>query len=156
MAENANNDRKQDVSLEDIDAQARAEGTTRAKIQQKLAGGAQSSQDVSGASQQPDASTGEGLSNEASFEQVEPGQQSDGYQDTQGAGYGQSQNVVGESANTDAAQSDYTPSHSGVRHAQNKPGERPPTPGRETGSSWGQDQQMGETTDTPDRKNPAE
>ena len=40
MADNANDDRKQDVSLEDINARARAEGTTRAKIQQQIASGA--------------------------------------------------------------------------------------------------------------------
>jgi hypothetical protein len=155
MADNANDDRKQDVSLEDIDARARAEGTTRAKIQQQIASGAQASQDVSGASQQPDAPTGQGISNEQTFDQVQSGQQQDGYRDTQGTGYGQAQNTVGQPADANAAQNDYDPSHSGVRHAQNQPGTRPPTPGRETGTSWGEDQQMGSTTDTPDRKNPA-
>ncbi|MDQ2887466.1 MAG: hypothetical protein M3Y39_15440 [Chloroflexota bacterium] len=155
MADNANDDRKQEVSLEDIDARARAEGTTRAKIQQQIASGEQGSQDVTGASQQPDAPTGQGVSNEQTFDQVQSGQQQDGYRDTQGTGYGQAQNTVGQSADDNAAQNDYDPTHSGVRHAQNQPGTRPPTPGRETGTSWGEDQQMGSATDTPDRKNPA-
>ncbi|HEV2654870.1 MAG TPA: hypothetical protein VGT82_07920, partial [Ktedonobacteraceae bacterium] len=63
MADNVNDDRKQDVSLEDIDARARAEGTTRAKIQKQIASGEQGPQDVSGASQQPGAPTGQGISN---------------------------------------------------------------------------------------------
>ena len=142
MADNGNDERKQDVSLEDIDARARAEGTTRAKIQQQIAAGEQAPQDVSGASQQPDAPTGQGISNEQTFDQVQPDQQQDGYRDTQGAGYGQSQDTVGQPADANAAQDDYDPSHSGVRHAQNQPGMRPPTPGRETGTSWGEDQQM--------------
>lgn len=71
----------------------------------------------------------------------------DGYQDTQGSDYDQDRQPQNEQ--------DYDPAESGVRHAQNHPGTRPNTPGRETGTSWGEDQQMGASTDTPDRKNPA-
>jgi hypothetical protein len=129
MNKNANDDRheQQNRPLKDIDATAKAQGTTRAKIQQSSASNRDSS------SQPP----------------LGPDQRRDGYYETQG--YGQSQNTVDASD----AQKNYDPAHSGVRHAQNKPGTRPPTPGRETGTSWGQDQQMGTTTDTPDRKNPA-
>ncbi|MBV9690962.1 MAG: hypothetical protein JO202_14790 [Ktedonobacteraceae bacterium] len=72
----------------------------------------------------------------------------DGYKDTQGMGYDQR-------GSTDQAQQGYDPTHSGVRHAHNQPGERVDTPGRETGTAWGEDQQMGYSTDTPDRRNPA-
>lgn len=78
-----------------------------------------------------------------------PQQRQEGYRDTEGSGYGQ------PAPDAVPAQEGYDPAHSGVRHAQNKPGEKVDVPGRETGSSWGQDQQMGYTTDTPDRKNPA-
>ena len=72
----------------------------------------------------------------------------DGYKDTQGMGYDQHRNA-------DQAQQGYDPAHSGVRHAQNQLGKQVDTPGRETGSAWGEDQQMGYSTDTPDRRNPA-
>jgi hypothetical protein len=72
----------------------------------------------------------------------------DGYKDTQGMGYDQH-------SNTDQAQQRDDPAHSGVQHAQNQPGKQVDTPGRETGTAWGKDQQMGYSTDTPDRRNPA-
>ena len=72
----------------------------------------------------------------------------DGYKDTEGMGYNRR-------GNTAPAQQGYDPTHSGVRHAQNQPGEPVDVPGRETGTSWGEDQQMGYSTDTPDRRNPA-
>lgn len=74
----------------------------------------------------------------------------DGYKDTEGTGYNRQ---GGDTAQ--AAQEGYDPTQSGVRQAQNEPGKRVDVPGRETGSSWGEDQQMGYDTDTPDRKNPA-
>jgi hypothetical protein len=145
------------VPLEDVDATARAQGTTRAKVLQNMAGGSQPPQDVTHADQQ-EATNQDGLSQEYDSDQLQSntaGRQ-DGYNETQGTGYGQSQNTTGQPADaTPQAQDDYDPTHSGVRHAQNRPGTRPPTPGRETGTSWGEDQQMGATTDTPDRKNPA-
>lgn len=79
-----------------------------------------------------------------------PEELQNGYRDTQGSGYG---SPAGDNA---PAQEGYDPTHSGVRHAQNRPGKSVDTPGRETGTSWGEDQQMGYTTDTPNRRNPAE
>ncbi len=139
----------QNVPLEDIDAAAKAQGTTRAKA----ADGVQSSKTATHASQQGNAPAGQ----EYNGDQFQSGSSArqDGYSETQGTGYGQSQNAAGQPADATQAQGGYDPTHSGVRHAQNRPGTRPPTPGRETGTSWGEDQQMGATTDTPDRKNPA-
>ena len=153
----------QNVPLENVDAAAKAEGTTRAKVLRDVADGAQSPQDVGHAGQQGNASAGQGATNQDVFSQEynsdqfqsNPSGRQDGYNETQGAGYGQAQNTAGQPADATQAQSGYDPAHSGVRHAQNQPGTRPPAPGRETGTSWGEDQQMGETTDTPDRKNPA-
>jgi hypothetical protein len=54
------------------------------------------------------------------------------------------------------AQEGYDPTHSGVRQAHNKPGTRVDAPGRETGTAWGEDQQMGLSTDTSNRRNPAQ
>ena len=79
-----------------------------------------------------------------------PEDRQDGYRDTQGGGYGSP-----DGSNV-GAQEGYDPTHSGVRHSQNRPGQPVDVPGRETGTSWGEDQQMGYTTDTPDRSNPAE
>ena len=149
------------VPLEDIDEIAREEGTTRAKILQEIANGERSPELASAA--EGTTSIDRGSSNQESFSQEynsdqfqsDPSGRQDGYSETQGDGYGQTQNAAGRPADATQAQNDYDPTHSGVRHAQNKPGTRPPTPGRETGTSWGEDQQMGTTTDTPDRKNPA-
>ena len=48
------------------------------------------------------------------------------------------------------------PSQSGVQPSINQPGQRVDMPGRETGTAWGEDQQNGYTTDTSDRRNPAD
>jgi Mg-chelatase subunit ChlI len=124
---------KRNITLQDIDAAAEAAGTTREKVLQNIS-------DVAQPSQQ----------NVTSHRQRQ-----DGYQETQGEGYGNSENHYGEPANSNPAQQGYDPAHSGVRHAKNQPGKSVETPGRETGTSWGEDQQMGYTTDTPDRRNPA-
>ncbi|HTK08879.1 MAG TPA: hypothetical protein VL485_17040 [Ktedonobacteraceae bacterium] len=79
----------------------------------------------------------------------------DGYADTQGPDYDDSQRTYGRPARDTPAQQGYDPAQSGVRPAKNQPGRRVDTPGRDTGTSWGQDEQMGSTTDTPDRQNPA-
>ncbi|GHO89126.1 hypothetical protein [Dictyobacter formicarum] len=50
----------------------------------------------------------------------------------------------------------YDPAHSGVRHAQNKPGAPTQTPGRDEGTAWSSQEQMGSLKDTFDEKNPAE
>src|SRR5438270_964918 len=81
-----------------------------------------------------------------------------GYRENQGSGYDEephSPTLVSDDAATRAKQG-YDPTHSGVRHAKNRPGERVDAPGRETGTAWGQDLQMGSTTDTRDQKNPAD
>ncbi len=74
----------------------------------------------------------------------------DGLKETLGSGYDPHQDGV----NPGMAQQGYDPTHSGIRHAQNTPGEVVDTPGRDVGSSWGEDEQMGSSTDTPDRRNP--
>jgi hypothetical protein len=151
----------QNMPIEDIDAIAREEGTTRAKILQEISDGTRSPELTSAAQGNTSIDQGDSQQNGFSQEydsnqfQSNPSGRQDGYSETQGAGYGQAQNATGQPADATQAQNDYDPTHSGVRHAQNQPGTRPPVPGRETGTSWGEDQQMGETTDTPDRKNPA-
>ncbi len=72
----------------------------------------------------------------------------DGLRDTLGSNYDPQQ------TNPGMAQQGYDPTHSGTRHAQNTPGEVVDTPGRDVGSSWGEDEQMGASTDTADRRNP--
>ena len=74
----------------------------------------------------------------------------DGLKDTLGSGYDANQ----DGTNPGMAQQGYDPTHSGTRHAHNTPGEVVDTPGRDVGSSWGQDEQMGSSTDTADRGNP--
>ncbi len=73
----------------------------------------------------------------------------DGQQDTFGSGYDQQQ------SNPDMAQRGYDATQSGTQSAQNTPGEVVDTPGRDTGSSWGEAEQMGTSTDTANRKNPS-
>ena len=119
------------ITLQDVDAAAQAAGTTREKAIENLAGEAL---------RHPQNATG-------------PRQ--DGYLETEGGAYGQSKQHYGQPASETPAQQGYDPTHSGVRHARNRPGARVETPGRETGTAWGEDQQMGKSTDTPDRQNPA-
>ncbi|HEX4205584.1 MAG TPA: hypothetical protein VHZ51_15600 [Ktedonobacteraceae bacterium] len=76
----------------------------------------------------------------------------DGYAETQGSGYGETESQQGSTHSK--AQEGYDPAHSGVRHSKNRPGERVDTPGRETGTAWSERLESGET-DTPDRGNPA-
>lgn len=81
-----------------------------------------------------------------------------GYRENQGDGYEEephSSTQAPKEANARAVQG-YDPTHSGVRHSKNRPGEHVDAPGRETGTAWGQDLQEGSTTDAPDRKNPAD
>lgn len=123
---------KRNITLQDIDAAAQAAGTTREKVLQNISDVAQTSQQSTTSSARP---------------------RQDGYLETEG--YGHTEERYGEPASTNPAQQGYNPAHSGARHAKNQPGKRVETPGRETGTSWGEDQQMGYTTDTPDRRNPA-
>ncbi len=74
----------------------------------------------------------------------------DGLKETLGSEYDPHQDGI----NPGMAQQGYDPTHSGIRHARNTPGEVVDTPGRDVGSSWGEDEQMGSSTDTPDRRNP--
>ena len=74
----------------------------------------------------------------------------DGMRDTEGINYDQLQgdpNLAEKTAN---------PNRSGIQPAINKPGTNVDTPGRDTGSAWGNDEQMGSSTDTSERRNLAE
>jgi hypothetical protein len=129
--------------LQDIDAAAEAAGTTREKILQNISTEGQKyirHQAASG--QQPGGDFYD--------------RPRDGYRGTEGAGYGQPRNSYARPESTIPAQQGYDPARSGVREAHDQPGKPVESPGRETGIAWGEDQQMGYTTDTPDRKNPAE
>jgi hypothetical protein len=81
-----------------------------------------------------------------------------GYRENQGSGYDEEQHSPTRTSEGAVARSrqGYDPAQSGVRPAKKRPGEHVDAPGRETGTAWGQDLQMGSTTDTPDRKNPAD
>ncbi|SRR5579883_2179942 len=79
----------------------------------------------------------------------EGGELRDGYSMNQGRDYSQAQ--------PGQEQEDYyDPTHSGVRHAQHKPGTRVNTPGREGQPAWAEQLQMGRSADTPQRDNPAD
>jgi hypothetical protein len=71
----------------------------------------------------------------------------DGYAVTEGEDYATPQRDEREG---------YDPAHSGVRRAQNKPGAPTQTPGRDEGTAWSSQEQMGSLRDSYDRKNPAE
>ena len=75
----------------------------------------------------------------------------DGMKDTFGSNYDPQQ----QGNNPGMAQQGYDPTQSGARQAQNTPGQVVDTPGRDVGSSWGEDEQMGSSTDTADRRNPS-
>ncbi|QBD82654.1 hypothetical protein EPA93_44490 [Ktedonosporobacter rubrisoli] len=124
---------RRNITLQDIDAAAQAAGTTRAKVLSNIVSGVQQSEQDADLNQQL----------------------RDGYRETEGDSYGQSHNMSAPEPGAIPAQRGYDPAHSGVRHARNRPGERIDNPGRETGTAWGEDQQMGYTTDTSDRRNPA-
>lgn len=80
----------------------------------------------------------------------------DGYRDTEGSTYGESKSSYGQpQGGKGPAEQGFDPAHSGAQPAKNVPGTKIDAPGRETGTAWGEDQQMGYTTDTPDRRNPA-
>jgi hypothetical protein len=85
-------------------------------------------------------------------------QMQNGYRVTQGSGYEQEPHTPTQVPENVAARSQqgYNPAHSGVQPAKHQPGEHVDAPGRETGTAWGEDLQMGSTTDTRDRKSPAD
>jgi len=108
--------------------------------------------DAQGGSAQPMSGYNQSSNNQqGTYSESQPDSQAenDGLRDTLGSNYNpQQQN------NPNMAQQGYDPTHSGARHAQNTPGEVVDTPGRDVGSSWGEDEQMGSSTDTSDRRNP--
>ncbi|MBE3558941.1 MAG: hypothetical protein IMW89_06910 [Ktedonobacteraceae bacterium] len=54
------------------------------------------------------------------------------------------------------AEEGYDPAQSGVRQSHKQPGKKAEAPGRESGTDWGEQLEMGLTTDTPEnRRNPA-
>ena len=81
-------------------------------------------------------------------------QRRDGYRETEGPAYGDSHSGYGTpEGGLASAEQGYNPAHSGVQPAKHKPGETINAPGRDTGTAWGEKQQMGQT-DKPER-NPA-
>ena len=74
----------------------------------------------------------------------------DGMRDTEGSTYDQLQ------GDPSLAEKTASPNRSGVQPPIKTPGMTVDTPGRETGDAWGMDEQMGLSTDTSDRRNPAE
>ena len=108
---NNNDDRK------DINAQAAASGTTPERIQKQR----DQAQDhaAQNSSQQTGAAPG----------QVNADQLQDAYRLNEGGEYA-------AQPSEDEQHDNYDPTHSGVRHAQNKPGERTNNPGREGQGGW--------------------
>lgn len=121
----------------DINAQATASGTTPERVQKQR----EHSQDHAAQNSRQQTSAAPG--------QVSADQLQDGYRLNEGGEYA-------AQPSEDEQQDNYDPTHSGVRHAQNKPGERTNNPGREGQGGWAEQLQMGKTSDTPDRKNPAD
>ncbi len=122
-------------SQRDLYDEARAKGTTPERLQAQRA---QEDPLPQANAQQSAAAPG----------QLRPGALQDGYQVTEGREY--------ERANPVPEQTEgYDPAQSGVRSAPNTPGAPANTPGREEGTAWSEQMQMGRT-DTPERKNPAE
>lgn len=173
---------QRNITMNDIDTAAQAAGTTREKVLQNIASSSDQQSNVASGQnrgggdatfdadygqsrgtypqgmQSPGGFSGSDYNQPGTYAQGENSSsyQQNGYQETEVRGYGQPETSYSQPANPSQAQQGYDPTHSGVRHAQNQPGTRVDTPGRETGTSWGEDQQMGYTTDTPDRRNPAE
>ncbi len=139
MPDNDQKDQR-DRATQDIDADAREVGTTRERVREQKIASPQHNRQASAPTELEPRYT-EGQENAV--------HRQDGYKETEGSNYA-------PSADAKKAQEGYDPTHSGARQAQNKPGKQVDTPGRETGTSWGEDQQMGTTTDTADRGNPAQ
>ncbi|GHO45502.1 hypothetical protein [Ktedonospora formicarum] len=138
-------------SQETIDQAARAVGTTREKAKQMLTPQEQYKLSRKQAqSSHSDKQTG--FYNEASDDM--PVRQ-DGYQETEGSGYGESNNQIGQPAQDNPAQQGYDPRRSGPHTSKRRPGTKVPSPGRETGTAWAENEQMGYTMDTSDHSNPA-
>jgi hypothetical protein len=167
---------QRDISLQDLDAAAEAAGTTREKVIENINSGTQSNlphrawDEAQGPSDQSEIDYGISRSEKAQGHQdVTPDSDTgltrrndvpghehlmrDGYAETQGSDYGVIHNGVGRPPSD--AQEGYDPAHSGVRHARNQPGKQVDEPGRETGTAWGEDLQMGKTDNPEERRNPA-
>jgi hypothetical protein len=167
---------QRDISLQDIDAAAEAAGTTREKVIENINSGTQNNLphrawgEAQGPSDQSEIDYGISRSESAQEQQnVTPDSDTglthrkdalghehlmrDGYAETQGSDYGTIHNNVGRVPGN--IQEGYDPAHSGVRHARNRPGEKADAPGRETGTAWGEDLQMGKTDNPEERRNPA-
>ncbi|GAC1359487.1 MAG: hypothetical protein NVS2B12_28020 [Ktedonobacteraceae bacterium] len=131
-----NND-SNDQRDQDINAQATAAGTTPERLQKGRA--QQAGHATQASDQQTSAAPGK----------VNPDRLQDGYGLNQGSDYS-------AQPSEEEQQDNYDPTHSGVRHAQNKPGMRTNNPGREGQGGWAEQLQGGQTSDTPNRKNPAD
>ncbi|GCE06587.1 hypothetical protein [Dictyobacter aurantiacus] len=118
--------RNRSEQVDELNSEARDKGTTPEKIQKQ--------------------------SSAISSDEAVPGQKPDhrlvdGYAMTQG----------GETAQPRRNETEgYDPTHSGVRRPPNKPGAPTETPGRDEGTAWSSQEQMGSLKDTYDEKNPAE
>jgi hypothetical protein len=166
---------ERNITLADIDTAAEAAGTTREKVinninttvQRKQPHHAwgeaknQSAQDEIdyGASRHERVDEQQNLpkdpDSQLTYHKDASGHQHlmrDGYAETEGSGYGRVENSVGHAHRN--AQEGYDPTQSGVRRSKRRPGEEVDEPGRETGTAWGEELEMGKT-DNPSRRNPA-
>jgi hypothetical protein len=138
-----------DHNQDTVDRAARAAGTTRERAKQTLS--PQEQQNLSQRQRSP-----EKLANFYNESSDSTPIQQDGYQETGGSGSDEPGKRVGEPAQRNPAQQGYDPGHSGPHTSKRRPGTEAPSPGRETGTAWAENEQMGSTTDTPDRRNPAQ
>ena len=108
-------------------------------------------QQAQGGSVQPQSGYNQSDYNQpGTYSQEQGGQQRmDGMRDTEGSNYDQKQ------GDTNLAEQPANANRSGAQPAVNTPGTAVDTPGRDTGSAWGQDEQMGQGTDRSERRNPA-
>lgn len=167
---------QRDVSLQDLDAAAVAAGTTREKVIENINSGTQNNLphrawgEAQGPTDQSEIDYGISRSEHIQEHQEVTSSSDnglthhkdasghehlmrDGYAQTQGYDYAASRNDGGQMSGD--VQEGYDPAHSGVRHARNRPGEKVDEPGRETGTAWGEDLQMGKTDNPEERRNPA-
>jgi hypothetical protein len=167
---------QRDMTLQDIDAAAEAAGTTREKVIENINSSKQSNlphrawDEAQGPTDQSEIDYGISRSERLPEDQHMKTDNDtglthrkdalghehlmrDGYAETQGSDYGSIDNSVGRVP--DNIQENNDPAQSGVRQARNRPGEKVDAPGRETGTAWSEDLQMGKT-DNPERhRNPA-
>lgn len=136
--EHTNEHRDELRRREDVNAKARAAGTTPEKVKQ-----GKTKMPAHGTIP-PDQQSG------AAPGQFDSENLEDGYSEIMGRGY--DKGVQHPEHATEGSD----PARSGAQPAPNKPGKRVDTPGREGENAWAEQLQMGRTTDTPERKkNPA-